>query len=223
MTRTPKRPGAFTRRALLLGAGQLGIFGALAAKLYQVQIVEGERYATLSDNNRISARLIAPPRGRVLDRHGAVVAGNRLNWRALLVAEQAGDAGAVLDIFSQVLPLAEHGDVHPAPAGADGPLVTVVADRRGEVEPEGGRGGGQGLLRTPGAVTAPRATSVTVRRTGGGQQGQGQVAAHHELLDVEDLGVGAGQRLEDGGRDTGAVPTGEGGQQRAAGDGHGAS
>ena len=108
MKREDRRAGAFTRRALLLGAGQLGIFGALAAKLYQVQVVEGARYATLSDNNRISARLIAPPRGRVLDRHGAVVAGNRLNWRALLVAEQAGDAGAVLDIFSQVLPLAEH-------------------------------------------------------------------------------------------------------------------
>ena len=68
MKREDRRAGAFTRRALLLGAGQLGIFGALAAKLYQVQVVEGARYATLSDNNRISARLIAPPRGRVLDR-----------------------------------------------------------------------------------------------------------------------------------------------------------
>ncbi len=112
MTRGPKRtaerPNPFTRRALLLGAGQLGVFGALAAKLYQVQVLEGDRYATLSDQNRISARLVAPPRGRVVDRHGVVVAGNRLNWRALLVAEQAGDAGAVLDAFSQILPLDGH-------------------------------------------------------------------------------------------------------------------
>ena len=108
MKREDRRAGAFTRRALLLGAGQLGIFGALAAKLYQVQVVEGARYATLSDNNRISARLIAPPRGRVLDRHGAVLAGNSLNWRALLMAERAADVGAVLDAFSQVVPLASH-------------------------------------------------------------------------------------------------------------------
>ena len=108
MKREDRRAGVFTRRALLLGAGQLGIFGALAAKLYQVQVVEGARYATLSDNNRISARLIAPPRGQVLDRHGAVVAGNSLNWRALLMAERAADVGAVLDAFSQVVPLAPH-------------------------------------------------------------------------------------------------------------------
>ena len=103
MKREDRRAGAFTRRALLLGAGQIGIFGALAAKLYQVQVVEGARYATLSDNNRISARLIAPPRGRVLDRHGVVLAGNSLNWRALLMAERAADVGAVLDAFSQVV------------------------------------------------------------------------------------------------------------------------
>ena len=48
-----------------------------AAKLYQVQVVEGARYATLAETNRISARLIAPPRGRLLDRFGETVAGNR--------------------------------------------------------------------------------------------------------------------------------------------------
>ena len=77
-----KRRSVFTRRALLIGAGQIGIMGTLAAKLYQVQVVEGERYSTLAESNRISARLIAPPRGRILDRFGTVVAGNRLNWRA---------------------------------------------------------------------------------------------------------------------------------------------
>ncbi len=103
-----KRSGVFTRRALLLGAGQLGIFAALGAKLYQVQVVEGARYATLADSNRISTRLIAPPRGRVLDRFGAVIGGNRLNWRALLTAEQAENVDATLDAFSQILPIADH-------------------------------------------------------------------------------------------------------------------
>lgn len=103
-----RRTGVFTRRALLLGAGQLGILGALGTKLYQVQVEEGQRYATLAEANRISARLIAPPRGRVLDRTGKVVAGNRLNWRALLVAEQTTDVSHTLDAFARIVPLADH-------------------------------------------------------------------------------------------------------------------
>ncbi len=75
----PQRAGVFTRRALLIGGAQIAALGVLAARLYQVQVVEGDRYATLAETNRISARLIAPPRGRLLDRAGTVIAGNRLN------------------------------------------------------------------------------------------------------------------------------------------------
>ena len=103
-----KRSGVFTRRALLIGAAQLGTFGALAAKLYQVQIVEGQRYATLAESNRISARLIAPPRGRIMDRAGIVVGGNRLNWRALLTAEMTTNVDGTLDMFGRIVPLPDH-------------------------------------------------------------------------------------------------------------------
>ncbi len=103
-----KRSGIFTRRALLLGAAQVATFGALAAKLYQVQIVEGQRYATLAESNRISARLIAPPRGRIMDRAGIVVGGNRLNWRALLTAEMTTDVDSTLDMFGKIVPLPDH-------------------------------------------------------------------------------------------------------------------
>jgi penicillin-binding protein 2 len=99
--------GVFTRRALILGAGQMGLLGVLAHRLHGLQIEQGERYATLAEENRLSARLIAPPRGRVLDRHGRVVAGNQLNWRALLVAEQTADVAATLETFSQIVPLTD--------------------------------------------------------------------------------------------------------------------
>lgn len=106
--RENKQNGVFTRRALLLGAGQIGIFGALAAKLYQVQVVEGARYATLAESNRISSRLTAPPRGRILDRFGVPLAGNKLNWRALLTAEQTASVDDTLEAFARVVPLADH-------------------------------------------------------------------------------------------------------------------
>ncbi len=103
-----KRHAVFTRRALLLGGGQLAVLGLLGAKLYQVQVIDGERYATLAESNRISARLAAPSRGRILDRTGLVIAGNQLNWSAQLVAEQADDIDATLDAFARLIPLAEH-------------------------------------------------------------------------------------------------------------------
>jgi penicillin-binding protein 2 len=103
-----KSASVFTRRALLVGGSQLAILGTLGAKLYQVQVVEGERYATLAESNRISARLTAPPRGRILDRFGAVIGGNRLNWRALLTAEMTTDVDMTLDNFAKVVPLADH-------------------------------------------------------------------------------------------------------------------
>ncbi len=103
-----QRRSVFTRRALLLAGGQLGLFGFLGYRLHTLQVEQGERYATLAEENRLSARLLSPPRGRVLDRNGHVVAGNRLNWRALLVAEQTSDVGATLETFSRIVPLGEH-------------------------------------------------------------------------------------------------------------------
>jgi penicillin-binding protein 2 len=108
MKRESKKTGVFTRRALLLGAGQVTVLGVLAAKLYQVQVEEGARYATLAETNRISARLIAPPRGRILDRFGNVVGGNKLNWRALMIVEETADVGQTLDAFAAIVPLADH-------------------------------------------------------------------------------------------------------------------
>jgi penicillin-binding protein 2 len=107
MKRDHRSRGVFTRRALLMTGGQVALLGGLAARLFQVQVIEAPRYATLSEENRISARLIAPPRGRIMDRFGTVVAGNKLNWRALLVAERTSDMSATLDTFSRIVALAD--------------------------------------------------------------------------------------------------------------------
>src|SRR3954447_19059694 len=85
----------------------MGLLGYLVHRLHTLQVDEGERYATLAEENRLSARLLAPPRGRVLDREGRVVAGNRLNWRALMIAEQTADVGATLETFTKIVPLTD--------------------------------------------------------------------------------------------------------------------
>ena len=80
-----RRGAVFTRRALLIGGVQTLMLGGLAARLRQVQVEEGSRYAVMAEDNSVSARLMAPPRGRILDRFGAQLAGSLINWRALLV------------------------------------------------------------------------------------------------------------------------------------------
>ncbi len=102
------RTGVFTRRALALMAGQIAALSLLGVKLYRVQVEQGARYATLAESNRISARLIAAPRGRIVDRFGEVLAGNNLNWRALLLAEETTDVAATLATFDRLVPLEDH-------------------------------------------------------------------------------------------------------------------
>jgi penicillin-binding protein 2 len=93
----------FTRRALLLGTAQLGLFGALAARLYYLQVMESDKYALLAEENRISMRLLPPRRGRVLDRFGHELASNRRNYRVLIVAEQARNVDATLEALSNLI------------------------------------------------------------------------------------------------------------------------
>jgi len=102
------RNSVFTRRALLVMGGQTVALGALAIKLYRVQVEEGAKYATLAESNRVSARLIAAPRGQILDRFGSVLAGNTLNWRALILAEETTDVQATLEKFNTLVPLEDH-------------------------------------------------------------------------------------------------------------------
>jgi penicillin-binding protein 2 len=88
-------------------------------------VVEGARYTTMAESNRINARLIAPAARPVLDRNGEVMGGNRINWRALLVAEQTGDLAATLDNFSRIVALTEPS----APASTASCAATAASCR----------------------------------------------------------------------------------------------
>ncbi len=95
----------FSRRAALLGGGKALLFGALAARLYYLQVVESDKYATLAEDNRISLRLLPPPRGRIVDRFGQPLAANEQNYKVVLVAEQAKDVERTLDRLAQIIEL----------------------------------------------------------------------------------------------------------------------
>jgi len=102
-----ERYRAFTRRALVVGGAQAALFAVLAGRMYYLQVIEAERYATLAEDNRINLRLLPPPRGRIVDRFGVPVAVNQQNYRVVLVREQARDVKKTLDLLSEVIRLPE--------------------------------------------------------------------------------------------------------------------
>lgn len=58
------------RRAALLTLGKGSIFAILASRLAYLQIIENDNYTSLSDDNRITHRLLEPERGFIFDISG---------------------------------------------------------------------------------------------------------------------------------------------------------
>ncbi len=107
MSREDNRIPLLTRRAALFAGGQVALLATLAGRMYYLQVVQADRYAMLADENRINIRLVAPPRGRIVDRFGAILADNRPTYRVVLVAEQAGDIESTLKAVGTLIPLSE--------------------------------------------------------------------------------------------------------------------
>jgi penicillin-binding protein 2 len=107
MGRDLDRQKQFTRRALLLGGGQALLLTALAGRLHYLQVIESDRYLTLAEDNRINLRLIAPKRGRILDRLGRPLAVNRQEFRLVVTAEQARDVERTLDAVARLIAIDE--------------------------------------------------------------------------------------------------------------------
>ncbi len=111
MHRDGDRQKLFTRRALVLGGGKFVLLSALVARMYYLQVIESDRYRTLAEDNRINLRLLAPPRGRIVDRNGQELAVNRQNYRAVLIREQVskqlGDVETVLGYLSRIIDIGE--------------------------------------------------------------------------------------------------------------------
>lgn len=97
----------FTRRALMLGAGKSVLMCVLAGRLYHLQVLKTNEYKTLADDNRINVRLLAPARGRIVDRHGRPLAVNRRVYRLIFIAEQARETETTLSQLSAVLALSD--------------------------------------------------------------------------------------------------------------------
>ncbi len=94
-----------SRRSFLVGAGGLGVFGVLAARMYYLQVVRAEDYRVLSEKNRFNFNTTLPERGQIRDRNGIALATNKQDFRLVLVPERVKDLEATLQKVERIMPL----------------------------------------------------------------------------------------------------------------------
>ncbi|WP_347310840.1 penicillin-binding protein 2 [Defluviimonas sp. SAOS-178_SWC] len=95
------------RRGLLLASLQ-GVFATtLAFRMRYLQLDQADEFRLLAEENSIKIRLLPPARGLILDRNGALIAGNEQNYRITITREDAGDTDAVLARLARLMPLSD--------------------------------------------------------------------------------------------------------------------
>ena len=107
MNRDNDKGKVLINRSLILGAVELFLLLLLIARLYYLQVYQADKYKTLADENRISTRLLVPPRGVIYDRHGEMLATNRQNFQVMIVAEQTTNVQETLDALKKIMPISE--------------------------------------------------------------------------------------------------------------------
>src|SRR5262247_1900821 len=91
------------RRARLLYLLLILVFGALLIRLFFLQVVDGERYTFLSENNRVRIKRIPGTRGMVLDRQGQLLIDSRPSFDLLFVPEDSEEPEKTLRLLARYL------------------------------------------------------------------------------------------------------------------------
>lgn len=78
-------------------------FLILLLRLWYMQILEGDRYFSLSTTNRLRVRPVEAPRGFILDRHGEVLVENRPTFDLYATPEDVTNPAEVTATLAQIL------------------------------------------------------------------------------------------------------------------------
>ena len=96
---------SFTRRSLVLGGAQAGLVAILIGRMGWLSVVENQKYALLSESNRVNFTLIPPRRGWIVDRAGKPIALNRTAFRVDIIPDRLIDKAATLAQLQTLLRL----------------------------------------------------------------------------------------------------------------------
>lgn len=95
------------RRVLVVLGLAFVLICCLVARYYYLQIELYERYATLSEENRVHVRPVPPTRGLIYDRNGVILAENQPSYTLSIVRERARDIDQLLLDLTDLIGLEE--------------------------------------------------------------------------------------------------------------------
>ena len=96
-----------TRRSFMLMTGKFSLLSVLSMRMLYMQMVDSERYKTLSDKNRISIIMLPPLRGKITDKYGKVIATNHSAFRVMLDKKENPQYKAAINLLSDILDISE--------------------------------------------------------------------------------------------------------------------
>ena len=124
------------RQSALLLAVVLLFSGAMVARLAWLQLLHGAENRARADENRIRLLPRNPIRGRLLDRHGQVLATSRLTYNLYIQPREVGDAQwpALRDRLATVvgLPAAQLDEKRRSGANAEGFRIALASGLKSE-------------------------------------------------------------------------------------------
>ena len=80
-------------------------FLVLLGAFFRTQVLQHEKYQLKAESNRLRPVALPPPRGAIVDRHGAVIAENLPGYTVKLLAPNADSLRAALERLATVVPL----------------------------------------------------------------------------------------------------------------------
>ena len=134
-------PAEFRRRAQLLIVAVSAVLLFLIGRLFLLQIVEGERFTYLSENNRIRLKKVPGTRGMVFDRAGQLMVDSHPSFDLLFVPEDASEPENTLRLLAGLLGREERELLNLLEAGKSRPPFEDIVlgrnlDRRSVVAVE---------------------------------------------------------------------------------------
>lgn len=118
-------PEAFERRLTVLLTVIAGLLGILAIRLWQVQIVQGDYFLRLSEENRVRVTTVPAPRGVIMDQRGRPLAVNRPAFTVALVPAEMRYPAHEVRVVARVLGMDAADVARKLAATQDRPVAPV--------------------------------------------------------------------------------------------------
>jgi len=107
---TIKLNKTISRRFLFLSLLKASVIGTISWRLFDLQLIENQKYEKLSDNNQFDFHAITPERGKILDRKMRLIAGNEDAFHLILNWSEGLNTDDIIYKISKVIKL-EQNDI----------------------------------------------------------------------------------------------------------------